>query len=146
MLRNVFYVMDLRDIEIIKKNTNNMVITLTLTKEHLKLIPFFFVQEFDDTKVGVDKEIMFNMGSHLLEDMAIILGLESKAIKNTQNDADGRAFDEDTEKYMLSLFNYINDNFYYIETLIHQFIVKGGLTEGSYKALDNELIWEKIKD
>ena len=55
MLRNVFYVMDLQDIEIIKKNTNNMVITLTLTKDHLKLIPFFFVQEFDDEKVGVDK-------------------------------------------------------------------------------------------
>lgn len=123
-----------------------MVITLTLTKDHLKLIPFFFVQEFDDEKVGVDKEIMFNMGCHLLEDMAMILGLEGRAIKNTQNDAEGRAFDEETEKYMLSIFDYINDNFYYIETLIHQFIIKGGLTEGSYKALDNELIWEKIND
>ena len=123
-----------------------MVVKLNLTKDHLKLIPFFFVQEFENETVGVDTNIMLNMGSHLLEDMAIILGLESKALKNTQNDAEGRAFDDETEKYMLSLFEYIQENFYYIETLIHQFVVKGGLSEGTYKALDNELIWEKIID
>ena len=78
-----------------------MVIQLQLTKNHLKLIPFFFIQELDDDKIGVDKNIMFNMGSHLLEDMAIILGLEDKAIKNSQFDAEGRAFDDETEKYML---------------------------------------------
>lgn len=133
------------DIKIIKIKYKlyNMVIELNLTKDHLKLIPFFFIQEFDDDNVGIDKNIMFNMGNHLLEDMAFILGLEDKAIKNTQFDADGRAFDEETEKYMLSLFNYINDNMYYIETLIHQFVVKGGLTEGTYKALDSDLIWKK---
>lgn len=120
-----------------------MVIRLELTKDHLKLIPFFYVQEFDDEKIGVDKNIMFNMGSHLLEDMAMILGLEDKAIKNTQFDAEGRAFDEETEKYMLSLYDFFNENFYFIETLIYQFVVKGGLTEGVYTALDNELIWKK---
>ena len=121
-----------------------MIITLNFKKDHLKLIPFFFVQEFEDDKVGIDTNIILNMGSHLLEDMAMILGLEDKALKNTQNDAEGRAFDEETEKYMLSLFDYIVDNFYYIETLIHQFVVKGGLTVGTYQAKDNELIWEKI--
>lgn len=123
-----------------------MVIELKLTKDHLKLIPFFFVQEFDDDKVGVDKSIMFNMGSHLMEDMAMILGLEDKAIKNTQFDAEGRAFELETEAYMLSLFEYLNDNFYFIETLIHQFIVQGGLTEGTYKALGTDLIWKKIEE
>ena len=59
---------------------------------------------------GIDKNLMFNMGSHLLEDMAIILGLEDKAIKNTQFDAEGRAFDEKTEKYMLSLYDFFNEN------------------------------------
>lgn len=137
--------MDMQDIKIKKsKKKTKMVIQLQLTKNHLKLIPFFFIQEFDDDKIGVDKNIMFNMGSHLLEDMAMILGLEDKALKNTQNNADGRAYDEETENYMLSLFNYINDNFYFIETLVHQFVVKGGLTVGTYQALDNELIWEKI--
>lgn len=120
-----------------------MVIKLELTQDHLKLIPFFFVQEFEDDKVGVDKNIMFNLGSHLLEDMAMILGLEHKAIKNTQFDAEGRAFDEETEKYMLSLYDFFNDNFYFIETLIHQFVIQGGLSEGIYTALDNELIWKK---
>lgn len=123
-----------------------MVVRLELTKDHLKLIPFFFVQEFEDEKVGIDKNIMFNMGSHLLEDMAIILGLENKAIKNTQFDAEGRAFDEETEKYMLSLYDFFNENFYFIETLIHQFVIQGGLTEGVYSALDNELIWKKEKN
>jgi hypothetical protein len=119
-----------------------MVIKLELTKDHLKLIPFFFIQELDDDKIGVDKNIMFNMGSHLLEDMAIILGLEDKAIKNSQFDAEGRAFDDETEKYMLSLYDFFNENFYFIETLIHQYIIKGGLKVGTYVAFDNELIWK----
>lgn len=121
-----------------------MVVEINLTKDHLKLIPFFFIQEFDDDKMGVDKNVMFNMGSHLMEDMAMILGLNDKAIKNTENDADGRAYDKETEEYMLSLYNYIDDNLYYIETLIHQFVVKGGLCDGTYRALDNQLIWEKV--
>ena len=120
-----------------------MIIELNLTKDHLKLIPFFFIQEFDDDKVGVDKNIMFNIGSHLMEDMAMILGLEDKAIQSTKFDVDGRAFDDETEAYMLSLFNFFNDNFYFIETLIHQYAVQGGLTEGTYKAIDSELIWKK---
>lgn len=121
-----------------------MVVKITLTENHLKLIPFFFIQEFNDNEIGVTKEQMFNLGSHLLEDMAMILGLNDKAIDNTNDDADGRAFDDDTEKYMLDLYNYIVENLYYIELLIHQFAIKGGLTAGTYKALDNELFWEKI--
>ena len=123
-----------------------MVIELKLTKDHLKLIPFFFIQEFDDDKVGVDKTIMFNLGSHLLEDMAFILGLEDKAIKNTQFDAEGRAFDDETETYMMSLYDFFNDNFHFIETLIHQFVVQGGLSEGTYKALGTDLIWKKVEE
>jgi hypothetical protein len=118
-----------------------MQIKLTFTKDHLKLIPFLFMQEMDDDNVGIDRNIIFNMGSHLIEDMAIFLGMEDKAIESTKYDADGRAFDEDTTNYLLSLFDFFNDNLYYIETLIHQFAVKGGLKEGTYSALDNELIW-----
>lgn len=121
-----------------------MVKKITLTEEHLKLIPFLFIQEFDDEQVGIDKEIMFNLGSHLLEDMAMILGYMDKVIENTKDDAEGRAFDDDTEKHMLDLFNYLVDNLYYIEILIHQFVVKGGLTVGTYKAFDDELIFEKV--
>ena len=121
-----------------------MVKKITLTEDHIKLIPFFFVQEFGDNEIGVTKEQLFNIGSHLLEDMAMILGLSDKAINNTSYDADGRAFDDETEKYMLDLYNYIVDNLYYIELIIHQFAIKGGITTGTYKALDNELFWEKV--
>lgn len=121
-----------------------MVKKITLTEDHIKLIPFFFIQEFGDNEIGVTKEQLFNLGSHLLEDMAMILGLSDKAINNTSYDADGRAFDDETEKYMLDLYNYIVDNLYYIELIIHQFVIKGGITAGTYKALDNELFWEKV--
>lgn len=121
-----------------------MVKKITLTEDHIKLIPFFFIQEFGDNEIGVTKEQLFNIGSHLLEDMATILGLTDKAIPNTNYDADGRAFDDKTEKYMLDLYNYIVDNLYYIELIIHQFVIKGGITAGTYKALDNELFWEKV--
>lgn len=120
-----------------------MIKRLTLTKDHLKLIPFFYIQEIEDDEVTISKEQMFNLGSHLLEDMAIILGLTDKAIPNTSENENGRAFDDETEKYMLSLYEDITNNLHDIETLIHQFVGRGGLEEGTYKALDNELIWTK---
>ncbi len=121
-----------------------MRIELNLKKEHLKLIPFFFTQEINDTVVGVDKEHLLSLGSHLLEDMAMILGLNDKAIPNTENDPYGKAFEEATEKYMLDTYDYIAQNLYYIESLIHQFVTIGGLSEGKYECLANELIWKKI--
>ena len=112
-----------------------MRIELNLKKEHLKLIPFFFTQEINDTVVGVDKEHLLSLGSHLLEDMAMILGLNDKAIPNTENDPYGKAFEEATEKYMLDTYDYIAQNLYYIESLIHQFVTIGGLSEGKYECL-----------
>ena len=86
------------------------------------------------------------MNNRLLEDMCMILGLQDKAIPNTENDADGRAFDEETTKYMIDVYEYVMYNLADIETLIHQFVVKGGLTPGVYACLDNELIWKKEVD
>lgn len=117
---------------------------LVLTEEHLKLIPMFFIQEFNDNEIGITKEQLFNLGSHLLEDMAFILGLTDKAIPNTKNDADGMAFDDETEKHMIELFEYVKENLFYIESLIHQFACRGGITVGTYKCKEEELIWEKI--
>lgn len=120
-----------------------MVKTLKLTKDHLKLIPFFFINENGE---GIDINVenrIFNLSNRVLEDMSLILGIKDKAIKYTENDADGRAFDDETTKYMLDVFNYVYDNLYYIETLIHQYVVNGGISEGTYKCIDSELIWEK---
>ena len=122
-----------------------MIIELDLKKEHIKLIPFFFTQEINDDVVGVDRMHLLCLGSSLLEDMAMILGLNDKAIANTQDDAEGRAYDSETEKFMLDIYDYISKNMYYIETLIHQFVVKGGIVEGKYRAYANELLWKKIE-
>lgn len=116
---------------------------ITLTEDHLKLIPMFFIQEFNDEEVGITKNQIFSLGSHLLEDMAIILGLTDKMIPNTKNDAEGAAFEDETEQYMLSLFEYISENLFYIESLIHQFVCRGGISAGTYKCKEEELIWEK---
>lgn len=121
-----------------------MKIQLHLTEDHLKLIPFFGIQEFNDYNIGVSKEPLFFLGSHLLEDMAMILGKMDKAIPNTQNDPEGRAFEEETEKYMLDIHQYLVDNLFYIESLIHQFAIKGGITAGTYECIDSDFIWSKI--
>ena len=120
-----------------------MVKKITLTEDHLKLIPMFFIQEFDDNIVGVTREQMFSLGSHLLEDMAHILGLMDKAIPNTKNDPQGAAFYSETEKYMLGIFDYINENLFYIESIIHQFVCVGGIGVGTYKCKEEDLIWTK---
>ena len=123
-----------------------MIKIITLTKEHLKLIPFFYEQEEGDNKIVFDKTHLYNLGSHLLEDLAMILGYNDSAIKGTEEDPDGKAFPDEIEAHMLEVHNYIVDNFFYIESLIHFHVTRGGLTEGEYKCKDNELIWEKVSD
>lgn len=121
-----------------------MIKKITLSEDHIKLLRFVFLQEEGDNKVVVDKNIMFSLGSHLLEDMSMILGLQDKAIKGTEDDPNGRAFPDDVEKYMLDLHQYITDNLYYIISLVFQYVDKG-LTPGTYQCKDNELIWKKNK-
>lgn len=121
-----------------------MVKRLTLTNDHLKLIPFFYINSNNGNDVNINTEYgLFNLNNRLIEDMCMILGYQDKAIPNTENDADGRAFDDETTKYMIDVFEYVEENLADIETLIHQFVVKGGLTEGTYKCLDSDMIWEK---
>jgi hypothetical protein len=132
-----------------------VIITLNITEDHLKLIPLFLIKD-DNVEVNhldgneehdsvrIDKDHLYCLGFHLLDDMAMALGLEDKAIKGTEESSDGRAFPDDVEEYLLSTHKYIVDNLYYIEMLIHQFVVKGGITAGTYKAKDNDLIFEKV--
>ena len=121
-----------------------MIVRIKLTKEHLKLIPFFYEQEEGDNKIVFDKTHLYNIGSHLLEDLAMIIGYNDSAIKGTEEDADGKAFPDDIESHLLEVHNYIVDNFFYIESLIHYYVTIGGLTEGEYKCKDNELVWQKV--
>ncbi len=118
---------------------------LKLTEEHLKLISSIKVDEMDDYNVVICKNGIYG-GTHLIEDLALILGHWDEAIENTKEDADGRAFPDELEKHMLEVHTYVIDNLLLIETLVHQFAFKGGLTSGVYKCKDNELIWEKEGD
>ena len=121
-----------------------MIKKITITEDILKLIPFLNVyeDEEDDTKIIIDKVVIFNLGSHLMEDMANILGLSDKALEWTKNDAEGRAYDDETEKYMLETYEYIKDNLIYIESIIHQFAPIGGVKVGTYSCDLKDMIWE----
>lgn len=117
--------------------------TLTLTKDHLKLATCFFIEENSDTLV-INKKIMLSEQSHLLDDVSLILGLRGKAIPNTECDAEGMAFPDDLEQYMVDTYRYVSENLYWIELLIHQQILKGGVTEGTYEFEPTVKIFTKI--
>lgn len=120
-----------------------MRIELNLTDEHIKLIPFFFIQSEGDDRLVIDKRHLLSLGAHLLDDMAAILGYTDKAIKGTEDDPDGRAYPDDVEEHLLSLHKYMIDNLFYVESLIHQMCASGGITEGTYTCKAKELIWKK---
>ena len=120
-----------------------MIIRINVTEDLLSVIPIIFLQEEGDDKIVIDKNHAYSVGMHLLEDLAMALNIYDRAIKGTEDDPEGMAFSEEDTKRMLDLHKYVIDNLYYIETLIHQYVTKGGLQVGVYKCKDNMLIWEK---
>lgn len=120
-----------------------MIIRINVTEDLLSVIPIIFLQEEGDDKIVIDKKHTYNIGFHLLEDLAMALNIYDRAIKGTEDDPEGKAFSEEDTKRMLDLHKYVVDNLYYIELLIHQFATKGGLQVGIYRCKDNELIFEK---
>lgn len=94
---------------------------------------------------GIDFFSLYG-GSYLLEDIAYIIGKYDQVIQGTQEDAMGPRFPKELEDYMFEIHEYIVENIEYIESLVHQFCAKGGLTEGTYKCKDYQKIWTKIKE
>lgn len=121
-----------------------MIVHLHLTEDHLKLVRFFNIEDKDDDILAINKKVMLTMQTHLLDDVAMILGLKDKAIKGTEEDPDGAAYPDEEEKYMLDTYKYVSDNIYYIESLLHQNVLTG-IQPGHYKAKDSELVWEKVE-
>ena len=120
-----------------------MIKRLTLTEEHILLLRLI---KFEENELNGDLTIMKDdpyILSGRLEDIAITLGYMDKAIPGTENDAEGAAFPDDVEEHLLSVHKYIVDNLMFIESLIHQMVFEGGITPGTYKCIDNELIWSK---
>lgn len=105
---------------------------LNLTEDHLKLASFFLIEENDDNLV-INKKVMLSEQSHLLDDVSLILGLRGTMIPHTEEDADGMAFPDNVERYMLETYRYVSDNIYWIELLIHQMILHGGVKPGVYE-------------
>ena len=118
--------------------------TLELTEDHLKLASFFYIEN-GERDVKINKSIMLSEQSHILDDVSLILGLRDKMIPNTEEDADGMAFPDEIEKYMVDTYRYVSENMYWIETLIHQNILKGGVTPGTYTCDQKDRIWEKVE-
>ena len=116
--------------------------TLTLTTDHLKLVSCFLIENNEDS-VSIDKTKMLFEQSHLLDDVSLVLGLRDKAIPNTEEDADGIAFPDEIEEYMIETYQYVRDNLYFIETLLHQMILRGGLVPGTYSCDTKLKIWGK---
>ena len=68
-----------------------MILHLNLTDDHLKLVRFLNVEDKDDDFIKINKKVMLTIQSHILDDIAMVLGLRDKAIPNTQEDADAEA-------------------------------------------------------
>lgn len=124
-------------------------IKIKLTKDLLYLISNFRFQEYKEAKedemtanYGLDLNSLYG-GSFLLEDISFIIGRYGEHIPGTEDDAMGPSFPHELEEYMFEMHAYLINNLPYIEDLVHQFAMKGGLTEGEYKCKDYERIWEK---
>lgn len=118
-------------------------IYVTLNKDHLKLIRNLNVQKVGEI-IGIAEDNLYG-GTYKYEQMALILGFTDKAIKETEEDINGTVYEYDTQKYMVELDKYIKDNLLNIEEIMHQFSLKGGLTEGKYMCRDYQHIWEKVE-
>lgn len=120
-----------------------MILHLNLTEDHLKLVRFFEITD-EGFYIGVPKNGMLTMKNSILDDTALILGYKDKAISGTIEDAEGAAYPDEVEKYLLDTYNYVKDNLYNIETLLHQRVLEG-VQPGEYKAKSYDLIWEKVE-
>lgn len=117
-----------------------MIIHLNLTEDHLKLIQMLNIEDIDDDFLSINKNVLLRVQSHILDDVALVLGMQDKRIKGTEDDGEGGAYPDEVEKYLLDTYNYVKANLYYIETLLHQYATQG-IKSGHYTAKDNELIW-----
>lgn len=119
-------------------------VTLNLTEDHLKLITYLNYQYIDNDYCGLDKYSLYG-GTFVMEDVALAIGKLDQAIEGTENDYNGRKFSKELEDYMWELHLYIWEHLELIESLVHQFIVRGGLTPGKYTCIDYEKIWTRVE-
>lgn len=125
---------------------------LNLTEDIVRCMSSFNIvygTNQDDIKnpyIGISNRKTLNFGgSNAIEDIALALGRVDEHIPGTEIDPDGMLFTEETTKYFCEVYEFIEENLYDLECLIHQFACKGGITPGVYQndGTDSN-IWEKI--
>ena len=125
---------------------------LNLTEDHVKLIAAMNPnlvdikgKEDEFYGVGLNSNSLWG-GGYLYEDIALVLGFYDEHIPGTENDFEGKRYSKEKEDYMLSLYDYIKENLYYILSLVLQFSTKGGIKAGTYKCIDYQLNWERVEE
>ena len=130
-----------------------MIKKLILTDEHLKLISlirFGYVEGTAKDKKPIQGWLIDMENPYILlgrlSDLALVLGYSDQAIPGTDEDnIEGAALPDDVEEHLLEVHHYIVDNLCDIENLVHQSMLNGGLTPGTYRCIDDEGIWTKEK-
>lgn len=118
-----------------------MNIYVNLTEDHIKLIRNLYIQNINDNVVGIYKDDIYG-GTNKYEQMAMILGVTDKVIKDTEEDINGALYEKEVQDYMSDLDAYIKENLLNIEEILHQFL---GITAGKYKCKDYQHIWQKVE-
>ena len=112
---------------------------------HFKKLPDVTSTKKDQLNYGIDFFSLYG-GNFLLEDISYIIGRYDEHIKGTEESAFGPRFPEELENYMYEIHEYVVSNIGYIENLVHWYSNKGGLTEGTYKCKDYEMLWVKVEE
>lgn len=128
-----------------------MIEKLTISEDIIKLIPHF---NFTDTpslddisdkqypRWGIDCNSIYG-GTFLLEDLAMIFGVQDTAVPGTEENPMGPRYPEEVEDRLFNAHTFVSENIKALEEIIHQFVVKGGITAGTYKCDHKIRIWEK---
>ena len=124
--------------------------TLELTKDVLYLISNIRFQDMpsdnkETMQYAIDMNNIFG-GNFLYETVAYITGYYGNTIiKGTECDAMGPDFIEEAKSYFYALSSYVYEHVDDIENIVHQFIIDGGLKEGTYVYSAKTGLW-KYKD
>lgn len=118
------------------------IIKITLTEEHIKIITNFRISQLGDESVVINtKDLLVN--NSVVEGIALLLDKFDEHIEGSEVEVEGRRYPTELEDYFWDLYSYITDNLQYIEIILHQF-VSTGIKPGTYRCVDNIMIWEFI--
>jgi len=115
-------------------------ICIVLTEDIIKFIKLMKIQNFSDSKVGIDTFGLYSE-SHLFDFMAMVLGLQGHIIKGTEENPLGAEYDDEAMEKMMEIDSFIVENIAYIEDILHQFCDMG-IKPGKYSCLAYQRIWK----